>query len=58
MPGQPSSHSSLHSALVGTAGLGVLAHALGLGALGQQLARGALDLALVVGQAEVHAAAP
>ena len=35
--------------------LGVLAHALGLGALGQQLARGALDLALVVGEAEVHA---
>ena len=34
--------------------LGVLAHALGTGALGEQLAGGALDLALVVGEAEVH----
>ena len=54
MPGQPSSHSSRHSALVHGARLGVLAHALGLRALGQQLARRALDLALVLRQAEVH----
>ena len=40
--------------LVGGAGLGVLADALGAGALGQQLAGGALDLALVVGEPEVH----
>ncbi len=55
IPGQPSSHSSRHSASSVRARLGVLAHALGLRALGQQLARGALDLALVVGEAEVHA---
>ena len=40
--------------VVGRPRLGVLAHALGLGALGQQLPRGALDVALVVGQSEVH----
>ena len=44
-------------ALVGAARLGVLAHALGPGAVGQQLARGALDVALVVGQSEVHGSA-
>ena len=36
------------------AGLGVLAHALGLARVGEQVAGGALDLALVVGEAEVH----
>ena len=54
IPGQPNSLSSRHSSLSIGARLGVLAHALGLGALGEQLARGALDLALVVGEAEVH----
>ncbi len=40
--------------LVGAPCLGVLAHALGSGPVGEQLARRALDLALVVGEAEVH----
>ncbi len=54
IPGQPSSHSSRPQRLVGAARLGVLAHALGPRPLCEQLTRGALDLALVVGEAEVH----
>ena len=42
--------------VVGPARLGVLAHALGPGAVGEQLAGRALDVALVVGQSEVHVA--
>src|SRR5207245_6097004 len=42
--------------LVAAPRLGVLAHALGTRTLGQQLASRALDLALVVGEAEVHGA--
>src|SRR5205823_13164797 len=42
--------------LVAAMSLGVLAHALGTRALGEQLASRALDLALVVGEAEVHGA--
>ena len=40
--------------LVGAGGLRVLAHALGAGARAEQLAGGALDVALVVGEPEVH----
>ena len=40
--------------VVGAARLGVLAHALRRGARAEQLAGGALDVALVVGEPEVH----